>query len=109
MTAMKQFNTLDDFQFENKTVLLRVDINCPLDKETLQLTDDNRIRHIVPTVRELLDDGAKIVIIAHQGRPGEWDFTSLEQHAVCLSKYLNKQVNMWMIFLALPRLTKSSL
>ncbi len=92
MTAMKQFNTLDDFQFENKTVLLRVDINCPLDKETLQLTDDNRIRHIVPTVRELLDDGAKIVIIAHQGRPGEWDFTSLEQHAVCLSKYLNKQV-----------------
>lgn len=89
---MKQFNTLDDFQFEDKTVLLRVDINCPLDKETLKLTDDNRIRHIVPTVRELLDDGAKVVIIAHQGRPGEWDFVDLQQHAECLSKYLCKQV-----------------
>lgn len=89
---MKQFNTLDDFQFEDKTVLLRVDINCPLDKETLKLTDDNRIRHIVPTVRELLDDGAKVVIIAHQGRPGEWDFIDLQQHAECLSKYLCKQV-----------------
>lgn len=89
---MKQFNTLDDFQFEDKTVLLRVDINCPLDKETLKLTDDNRIRHIVPTVRELLDDGAKVVIIAHQGRPGEWDFVNLQQHAECLSKYLCKQV-----------------
>ena len=89
---MKQFNTLDDFHFEDKTVLLRVDINCPLDKETLKLTDDNRIRHIVPTVRELLDDGAKVVIIAHQGRPGDWDFIDLQQHAECLSKYLSKQV-----------------
>ena len=89
---MKQFNTLDDFQFENRTVLLRVDINCPLSKETLEIEDDNRIRQIIPTVRELLDKSAKVVIIAHQGRPGDWDFSCLEQHAVHLSRYLGRQV-----------------
>jgi phosphoglycerate kinase len=89
---MKLFNTLDDFQFENKTVLLRVDINCPLSKETLELEDDNRIRQIIPTVRELLDNGAKVVILAHQGRPGDWDFGPLDKHAQHLSKYLGKQV-----------------
>jgi phosphoglycerate kinase len=89
---MKEFNTLDDFQFENRTVLLRVDINCPLIKETLEIEDDNRIRQIIPTVRELLDKSAKVVIIAHQGRPGDWDFGRLERHAVILSRYLGKQV-----------------
>ncbi len=89
---MKEFNTLDDFQFENRTVLLRVDINCPLIKETLEIEDDNRIRQIIPTVRELLDKGAKVVMIAHQGRPGDWDFVRLDRHAVVLSRYLGKQV-----------------
>ena len=56
---MKQFNTLDDFDFNDRTILLRVDINCPLNKETLDLEDDNRIRQIVPTVRELIDKGGQ--------------------------------------------------
>jgi phosphoglycerate kinase len=90
--VMKQLRTLDDFQFENRTVLLRVDINCPLTKGTLEIEDDNRIRQIIPTGRELLDKGAKVGIIAHQGRPGDWDFSSLEQHAVHLSRYLGRQV-----------------
>ncbi len=89
---MKEFNTLDDFNFENKTVLLRVDINCPLAQETLEIEDDNRIRQIIPTVRELLDKSAKVVILAHQGRPGDWDFCRLDKHAEHLSKYLGKQV-----------------
>ncbi|MBI0582991.1 MAG: phosphoglycerate kinase [Methanomassiliicoccus sp.] len=89
---MKLFNTLDDLQFENKTVLLRVDINCPLAKDTLEIEDDNRIRQIIPTVRELLGHGAKVVIIAHQGRPGDWDFAPLEKHAEHLSRYLGKKV-----------------
>lgn len=89
---MKLFNTLDDFDFQNKTVLLRVDINCPLTKETLDIEDDNRIRQIIPTVRELLDRGGKVAIIAHQGRPGDWDYAPLDRHAVHLSKYLGKQV-----------------
>jgi phosphoglycerate kinase len=89
---MKEFNTLDDFQFENRTVILRVDINCPLIKETLEVEDDNRIRQIIPTVRELLDKGSKVVLLAHQGRPGDWDFVRLDRHAVILSRYLGKQV-----------------
>ncbi len=89
---MKQFNTLDDFDFNDRTILLRVDINCPLNKETLDLEDDNRIRQIVPTVRELIDKGGKVVILAHQGRPGDWDFTDLDKHASVLTKYLGQEV-----------------
>ena len=67
---MKEFNTLDDFNFRDRTVILRVDINCPLNKEDITLEDDNRIVQVLPTIRELLEKKAKVVIIAHQGRPG---------------------------------------
>ena len=40
---MKEFNTLDDFNFTDKTVILRADINCPLNKDDMSLEDDNRI------------------------------------------------------------------
>ena len=89
---MKEYNTLDDFDVRHKTVLLRVDINCPLKKDTLEIEDDNRIRQIVPTVRELLSKHAKVVILAHQGRPGDWDFIPLDRHAAVLSKHLGKEV-----------------
>ena len=49
----KDFNTLEDFDYRDKVVLLRVDINCPLDKTCLEIVNDSRIRRIVPTVREL--------------------------------------------------------
>lgn len=86
---MKDFHTLEDFNFKDKTVLLRVDINCPLDKETLQIINDARIRSIIPTVRELMGKKAKVVILAHQSRKGKWDFISLEQHSKRMSKHLN--------------------
>ena len=89
---MKNFHTLEDFNFKDKTVLLRVDINCPLDRETLEIINDSRIRRIVPTVRELMGKRAKLVIIAHQSRKGKWDFTSLEQHATKLARHLNHDV-----------------
>ena len=89
---MKDFHTLEDFNFKDKTVLLRVDINCPLDKETLQIINDSRIRRVIPTVRELIGKQAKLVIIAHQSRKGKWDFTSLEQHSKRLSRHLNHPV-----------------
>lgn len=89
---MKDFHTLEDFNFKDKTVLLRVDINCPLDRETLKIINDARIRRIIPTVRELMGKRAKVVILAHQSRKGKWDFTSLEQHAERLSKNLNYPV-----------------
>lgn len=89
---MRDFYTLGDFNFKDKTVLLRVDVNCPLDKSTLNILNDSRIRRIVPTVRELMGKRAKLVIMAHQGRKGKWDFTSLEQHAERLGKNLNSPV-----------------
>jgi phosphoglycerate kinase len=89
---MREFHTLSDFNFKDKKVLLRVDINCPLEKDELRILNDSRIRRVVPTVRELVGKQAKLVIIAHQGRKGQWDFIPLEQHAERLSKNLNYPV-----------------
>jgi phosphoglycerate kinase len=88
----KDFNNLEDFDYKGKTVLLRVDINCPLDKETLRIVNDSRIRRVVPTVRELMGKDAKLVILAHQSRKGKWDFIGLDQHAECLSRHINAPV-----------------
>ncbi|MBP5734843.1 MAG: phosphoglycerate kinase, partial [Candidatus Methanomethylophilaceae archaeon] len=88
----KDFNTLEDFNYKDKTVLLRVDINCPLDKQTLQIVNDSRIRRVVPTIRELVGKRAKLVVLAHQSRKDKWDFINLEQHADHLSKHLNTPV-----------------
>jgi phosphoglycerate kinase len=88
----KDFNNLEDFDYKGKTVLLRVDINCPLDKETLRIVNDSRIRRVVPTVRELMGKGAKLVVLAHQSRKGKWDFIGLDQHAECLSRHINAPV-----------------
>ena len=85
--------TMDNFDFENKTVLIRVDFNSPLDSETKIITDDTRIRRHAKTIKELMDKGGKVVIIAHQGRPGSNDFSTLQQHAIVLGKILGKSVS----------------
>ena len=90
---MPKFLTLDDFDVKDKTVLVRVDFNSPVDPETKKVLSDTRIRaHGETTIKELAEKGAKVVILAHQGRPGEPDFISLEQHAEILSKILGKPV-----------------
>jgi phosphoglycerate kinase len=86
------FHTLDDFDVKGRKVLLRIDINSPVDERTLRLVDGSKIRGAVPTVRELLDRGAKVVILAHQGRPGDYDFIPLNEHAAFLSQYLGRRV-----------------
>ena len=90
---MANFLTLDDFNFSEKTVLVRVDFNSPVDPETQEVLDDTRIRaHAETTINELVQKNAKIVILAHQGRPGEPDFLPLTQHATILGKLLGKPV-----------------
>ena len=86
------FHTLDDFDVRGKRILLRVDINSPVDERTLRLEDGSKIRGSVPTIRELMDRGAKVVILAHQGRPGDYDFISLNEHAKYLSQYTGRKV-----------------
>ncbi len=86
------FHTLDDFSVRGKCVLLRIDINSPVDERTLRLVDGSKIRSSVPTVRELMDRSARIAILAHQGRPGDYDFIPLTEHAAFLTQYLGRRV-----------------
>src|SRR3989304_8911670 len=86
---MIKFLTLDEINVKNKTVLLRVDFNSPIDPKTHKILEDTRIRaHGETTIKELSEKGAKTVILAHQGRKGDPDFTTLKQHAEILQKIL---------------------
>ena len=84
--------TMDDFDFKNRTVIVRVDINSPLNPETLEIMDNWRIKRIIPTLKELKEKNAKIIMLAHQGRPNKWDFTSLEKHAIELEKLMGQDI-----------------
>lgn len=87
-----EFNTLDTLDTYEKTVFLRVDFNMPLDKKTLKILDTTRMKRVLPTLKELKKNNAKTVILAHQGRQGSWDFTSLQQHAETLEDLLHHPV-----------------
>ena len=88
----KEFNTIDDFDIEDKTVLVRIDINSPVDPDSGLILDDTRLKLHAQTVKELSNKGAKVVLLAHQSRPGKDDFTTLSQHADALSDILNLRV-----------------
>ena len=85
-----KIRTLNDFDIKGKTVLLRVDMNVPIDPETKEITGNRRIEDVAITVKAL--DGAKIVIISHQGRVGRDDFVGMENHAKELEKFCGKKV-----------------
>src|SRR3989344_4713876 len=91
---MSQINlnlkTLDNFNFNNKLVLLRADINSPAIKG--KILDNPRFEQIGRTIKEILSKNAKLVIIAHQGRKGKSDFLPLRQHAEILSRHLGIRI-----------------
>lgn len=82
--------TIRDLNAEGKTVLLRLDLNSPIDPTSHLILDDKRFREHIPTIREL--SGSRVVIVTHQSRPGKKDFTPLEAHAEKLEQLLNKPV-----------------
>ena len=85
--------TLDELHLSGKTVLCRVDINQPVDRATGTLKSINRIRACVPTVRELSDKGAKVVLMAHQGSDIEYkNYYTTKPHAAVLSELLGREV-----------------
>jgi phosphoglycerate kinase len=85
--------TLDDFNFRGKTVILRVDINSPINHQTGQLADDNRLRKSIPTIRELAEAGARTVMLAHQGDTEDYQsLISLAPHAQRLTELLGRPV-----------------
>ena len=85
-----KFGTLADVETRGKTVLVRVDLNSPIDPSSNTLLDDKRFREHVPTILAL--EESKVVVLAHQGRPGKKDFTTLEAHAERLERLLGMPV-----------------
>jgi phosphoglycerate kinase len=82
--------TLDEVRWAGRTVLLRLDLNSPIDPFSNQILDDKRFREHLPTLERLRD--AKLVVITHQSRPGKKDFTTLEAHAERLGRLLHRPV-----------------
>ena len=90
---MAKYLTLDDLKVKDKVVLVRVDFNSPVDPTSKKILEDTRIRaHGETTIRELAEKGAKVVVLAHQGRKGDPDFIPTKQHAELLGKVLGKPV-----------------
>ncbi len=85
-----EYLTMDDFDFDDKTVLLRLDLNSPIHPITGEIMGDQRFHSHVKTINSLKD--SKVVIMAHQSRPGKDDFTSLRDHARRLEKILGRKV-----------------
>lgn len=86
----QDYFTMDDFDFSGKTVFLRVDINSPINPATLEVMGYSRFSAHVPTIQDLSD--AKLVIVAHQSRPGKDDFVSLSGHAFHLGTMIKKKI-----------------
>ncbi|HVP22642.1 MAG TPA: phosphoglycerate kinase [Conexivisphaerales archaeon] len=84
------FLTLEDLSPEGKTILIRADINTPVDPKTGALIERMRIEEAAITLRDL--GKSKLVLCSHQGRVGRDDYIPLEQHAVALTETLGKKV-----------------
>ena len=88
---MPSFKTLDQADVANKRVLVRVDLNVPM--ENGLVSDFTRIARVIPTIRELSDKGARVILLSHFGRPKGADKSqSLEPLVSVLSEALGKMV-----------------
>ena len=85
------FFTLNDFNLDGKTVFVRVDINSPIDPSTGKILSYQRFQSHVETLNSLRS--SKVVIMAHQSRPGKEDFLSLKEHARALGGILGRPVS----------------
>ncbi|MDY6778823.1 MAG: phosphoglycerate kinase, partial [Candidatus Nanohaloarchaea archaeon] len=81
--------TLDDLDRQG-TALVRLDLNSPVIDGNVQ--DNKRFERHTTTIKQLLDRGHPVAILAHQGRPGRDDFTTLRQHADILEQRLGQDV-----------------
>ncbi len=83
---LEGIRTIDSFDPGSKKVLLRVDLNSPVDRDTLAIENASKVEAATITLKELLSKGASVVMLAHQGRPGDYDFISLEKHCEIMRK-----------------------
>lgn len=86
--------TFSNHNFANEKALIRVDFNVPLDKQTFEITDDNRMRAALPTIKKILSDGGSVILMSHLGRPkgGPEDKYSLKHIISHLSELLEVPV-----------------
>src|SRR3954469_1110162 len=88
---MNKFRTLDDVDVKGKRVLLRVDLNVPMDNG--RVSDATRLERVAPTITEISDKGGKVILLAHFGRPKGRDAKdSLKPVAAALAEVIKKPV-----------------
>jgi len=84
---------IDAFALRGKTVIFRPDINSPIDLATKKITNTNRIEKTVPTLAKLLDGGARVALIAHQGDTLDYgNLIPLAEHAEILSALMGRKI-----------------
>ena len=88
-TIGKDYLTMSDVVLDDKRVLVRVDFNSPMD-DNGNILDDKKIKSHLPTLQSL--EHSKVVLMSHQGRPGDEDYTTLEAHAKLATKLLGREV-----------------
>ena len=85
---------LEEVEVAGKTVLLRVDINSPIDAKTRKITNTNRIEKSLPTISYLLGQGAKLAMVAHQGDTLDYqNLMPMQEHVHILSRMLSVTVD----------------
>src|ERR1700726_5163549 len=91
LSMTKSFRTLDDVDVKGKRVLLRVDLNVPM--ENGHVTDATRLERVAPTILEISGNGGKVILLAHFGRPkGRDPKESLKPVAAALAQVIKKEV-----------------
>ena len=87
-------NSIETYNFQGKRAIVRVDFNVPLDKESMEVTDDKRIRAALPTIQHILSAGGSVVLLSHFGRPknGPEDKFSLKHILTTVEKNIGKPV-----------------
>ncbi|WP_186429554.1 phosphoglycerate kinase [Clostridium sp. BSD9I1] len=88
-----KIRSMREFNYKDKTVLLRLDINSPIDPDTKKIVSENRIKKSIPTLNYLIEQEAKIAIIAHQGDTLDYhNLMSMKEHAQKLAERLGREV-----------------
>ncbi|AWU42631.1 phosphoglycerate kinase [Blattabacterium punctulatus] len=65
----EDIKTVNDFNFKNKTAIVRVDFNVPINNKSKKILDDTRIKYSIPTIKKIINEYGKVVLISHFGRP----------------------------------------
>ncbi|MCX7971284.1 MAG: phosphoglycerate kinase [Negativicutes bacterium] len=93
MAETTKITPLEAFGYRGRTVILRLDINSPIDPATKKIVSENRIKKSIPTLRYLIDQGARVAIIAHQGDTLDYhNLIPMTEHAEKLSTHLGRPV-----------------